>query len=94
MHTLKLGSVIITKDEDFAARAAHDPNAPRIVWLRVGNTTNAALVHWLTPRFPNIIALLERGDVLIEVRYAQKGFISYEISPCLRRRWIHRQPSC
>lgn len=67
-HTLKLGSVIITKDEDFAERVARNPNAPRIVWLRVGNTTNAALMHWLTPRFPHIIALLERGDALIEVR--------------------------
>ena len=51
MHTLKVGSVLITKDEDFAERAARNSNAPRIVWLRVGNTTNAALVEWLAPRF-------------------------------------------
>ncbi len=68
MHALEFDSVIITKDEDFAERAARGPNAPRIIWLRVGNTTNAALEQWLSPRFPNIIVLLNRGDALIEVR--------------------------
>lgn len=60
--------IIITKDEDFADRAAHSKNAPRIVWLRIGNATSAALKKWLTPRFENIEALLARGDSLIEVR--------------------------
>lgn len=68
LHALNLRTVLITKDQDFAERAARDPNAPRIVWLRVGNTTNPALMQWLTPRLPDVIALLERGDPLVEVR--------------------------
>ncbi len=68
MHALNLSTVLITKDQDFAERAARDPDAPRIVWLRVGNTTNPALVQWLAPKLQNVIALLERGDALIEVR--------------------------
>ena len=60
--------IIITKDEDFVERAAHSKNSPRIVWLRVGNTTNIALKQWLVTRFANIEELLNRGDVLIEVR--------------------------
>ncbi len=60
--------IIITKDEDFVERAAHSKNSPRIVWLRVGNTTNTALKQWLTTRFINIEELLNRGDTLIEVR--------------------------
>lgn len=68
MHALKLGLVIFTKDEDFVERAAHSQDAPRIVWLRVGNTTNAALIRWVSPRFHDIISLLNRGDTLIEVR--------------------------
>lgn len=40
---LKEDWVIIIKDEDFAKRAAHSKRSHRIVWLRVGNTTNAAL---------------------------------------------------
>ena len=35
------GAVVITKDEDFAARAERSaPPTPLIVWLRVGNATN------------------------------------------------------
>lgn len=43
VRALGEGSVIVTKDEDFAERAAHSERSPRIVWLRVGNTTNVAL---------------------------------------------------
>ena len=66
VHVLNIS--IITKDEDFVERAAHSKNSPRIVWLRVGNTTNIALKQWLVTRFANIEELLNRGDVLIEVR--------------------------
>jgi len=65
---MEKGSVIITKDEDFAERAAHSKNSPRIVWLRVGNTANAALKIWLSTRLKSIITMLDRGDSLIEVR--------------------------
>ena len=60
--------IIITKDEDFVERAAHSKNSPRIVWLRIGNTTNAALKQWLITRFANVEELLNHGDALIEVR--------------------------
>lgn len=62
------GLIVITKDEDFAERAAHRKKSPRVVWLRVGNTTNTALKRWLTTRFPHIEELLDRGDSLVEVR--------------------------
>jgi predicted nuclease of predicted toxin-antitoxin system len=64
----EVGAVLVTKDEDFAARSARTPVGPKVVWLRVGNTTNPALMQWLTPRLPNVIALLDRGDTLVEVR--------------------------
>jgi predicted nuclease of predicted toxin-antitoxin system len=54
MHALNFSTVLITKDQDFAERAARDPNVPRIVWIRVGNTTNPALVQWLAPRLQNV----------------------------------------
>ena len=68
VRALADNSIIITKDEDFVERVAHSKNSPRIVWLRIGNTTNAALKQWLTKRFTNIEELLNRGDAIIEVR--------------------------
>ena len=67
-HALATAAVILTKDEDFADRAAREHSAPVIVWLRVGNATNRALLLWLAPRWPQVLAQLEQGHRLIEVR--------------------------
>ncbi|MDA2928215.1 DUF5615 family PIN-like protein [Acidobacteria bacterium AH-259-G07] len=67
-HALESGAVILTKDEDFAERAGRDPHSPVIVWLRVGNATNRALLAWLQPRWSEVIELLHSGNRLIEVR--------------------------
>ena len=67
-HALATGAVIVTKDEDFADLARQVADGPRVVWLRVGNTSNPALLHWLDPRWPLVLAQLEQGHRLIEVR--------------------------
>src|SRR2546422_4567569 len=51
-HALGVDAVILTKDEDFAERAARELHGPVIVWLRVGNATNRALLQWLWSRWP------------------------------------------
>jgi len=64
---LQSGAVIVTKDEDFAARSVQAATAPVIVWLRVGNTTNRALRAWVEPRLPGLAGLLAQGSRLVEV---------------------------
>jgi predicted nuclease of predicted toxin-antitoxin system len=66
-HALQDGLIIMTKDEDFAARSSKAENTPVIVWLRVGNTTNRALRAWIEPRLTGIVQLAEQGNQLIEV---------------------------
>jgi predicted nuclease of predicted toxin-antitoxin system len=66
-HALQGGLIIITKDEDFAARSAEAASRPVIVWLRVGNTSNRALRAWIEPRLPGIVQLAADGNQLIEV---------------------------
>jgi predicted nuclease of predicted toxin-antitoxin system len=44
-YALRTGALIITKDEDFAERTARTTTGPIIVWLRIGNATNRALMH-------------------------------------------------
>jgi len=66
-HALQTGAVIVTKDEDFAARSQQMQNGPVIVWLRVGNSSNAALRAWLEPRLPGIVQLVAQGSRLVEV---------------------------
>ena len=68
MWALKTGAVLVTKDEDFASRATRATNAPVIVWLRVGNTTNRVLRAWIDLRLEGIVQLVAQGHRLIEVR--------------------------
>ena len=66
-HALDTGAIIVTKDEDFATRAAHTEAAPVIVWLRLGNASNRELRAWLEPRWAGVLQLLEQGHRLVEV---------------------------
>jgi predicted nuclease of predicted toxin-antitoxin system len=61
-------SIIVTKDEDFAERTARTDVGPVIVWLRIGNATNRALLEWLEPRWSSVVQLLIDDNRLIEVR--------------------------
>lgn len=61
------GHVIVTKDEDFAALATLTADLPAVVWLRLGNATNAELRRWLEPLLPEIVQRLGMGEKLIEV---------------------------
>jgi predicted nuclease of predicted toxin-antitoxin system len=67
-YALENEIVLLTKDEDFAARAKQGRRAPVIVWLRIGNCSNRALQSWFAPLLPEIIAEIERGSRFIEVR--------------------------
>jgi predicted nuclease of predicted toxin-antitoxin system len=67
-YAVREGTVILTKDEDFAARRLREPDGPTIVWLRVGNCSRAALVRWLTSLLSSIEALVAAGESVIEVR--------------------------
>ncbi|HEV8543292.1 MAG TPA: DUF5615 family PIN-like protein, partial [Verrucomicrobiae bacterium] len=56
---LNHGRVVVTKDEDFAIRSKLKRGGPQVLWLRVGNCSNAELRAWLNPLLPSIIQALE-----------------------------------
>ena len=58
--------ILVTKDEDFHLR--HADEGLTILWLRLGNATNAALAVWLEARWTEIETALEQGERLVEVR--------------------------
>jgi predicted nuclease of predicted toxin-antitoxin system len=61
------GFTILTKDEDFAALATLADKPAAVVWLRLGNATNARLQSWLRPLIPQIVDRLAAGETLVEV---------------------------
>jgi len=61
------GAAILTKDEDFAERARATSGLPIVVWLRIGNCSNAELRGWLEPRLAGIVQMAGEGSRIIEV---------------------------
>jgi predicted nuclease of predicted toxin-antitoxin system len=66
-YAVKAKAVLVTKDQDFADLTLDDRHANAVVWVRLGNTTNAALWRSLEPLLPEIIEALSRGERLIEI---------------------------
>ena len=66
-YAVQQQAAIITKDEDFAEHCLYSRDQPVIVWLRIGNTSNQALLRWFVTLWPEIIRRMELGDRLIEV---------------------------
>lgn len=62
-----LGSVIVTKDEDFVTLRAFQPSGPAVVWVRIGNTTRDKLIGVMSSALPAIVAALQRGETVVEV---------------------------
>lgn len=62
------GSCIVTKDEDFVLLRAGRSSGPPIVWVRVGNAVRRVLLQRLSVAWPAVMARLEQGDDVVEVR--------------------------
>jgi predicted nuclease of predicted toxin-antitoxin system len=60
--------IVVTKDEDIVDRTLGHKDGPRVVWLRIGNSTNRVLFAWLEPLWPEVIRRLQEGQHVIEVR--------------------------
>lgn len=66
-YAAKTGAVLVTKDDDFATLARQQVRGPQVVWIRLGNITNAALQAAIDPVLDEIVAGLASGERLIEV---------------------------
>jgi len=60
-------AVVVSKDTDFAQRRAVSATGPSIIWLRIGNTTNPALLRAMERAWPAVESALQAGVVLVEV---------------------------
>lgn len=61
-------AVIMTKDDDFALRMAGGSIGPVVVWVRLGNVSNAALWESLKPCLPGLLRELAAGTRVVEIR--------------------------
>ena len=66
-HAERTGAIILTKDSDFAALRLRSETGPAVVWLRLGNLTNAKLERVLKSALPEIVSATNAGERLIEI---------------------------
>ena len=60
-------AVVVSRDEDFV-HLLRDRGGARLVWIRIGNCTNATLLATIQSNWPAIEQRLVDGDRLIELR--------------------------
>ena len=61
------GVVVMTKDDDFVRPSERHGPPPQITWLRCGNTSNAYLRQLLGVTLPDVLAMLDAGEPLVEI---------------------------
>ena len=57
----------MTKDSDFLTLLDRFGPPPQIVWVTIGNTSNAFLRHVLGRRLRAVLGLVESGEALVEL---------------------------
>jgi predicted nuclease of predicted toxin-antitoxin system len=61
-------AVVMTKDRDFIRLLDEEGPPPQVIWLRVGNSSNAALQQVLATTLPQALELLHCGEPWVEIR--------------------------
>ncbi|MCE8031341.1 DUF5615 family PIN-like protein [Halomonas daqingensis] len=64
-------AIVLTKDRDFPELLDRYGPPPKVIWLTMGNTTNARMRDVLGRLLPTALSLLERGESLVEL--SEKG---------------------
>ena len=62
------GVVVMTKDRDFMRLLDEQGPPPQVIWLRVGNCSNASLQKVLSTTLPRAMELLREGEPWVEIR--------------------------
>lgn len=63
---LSTGAVVVTKDHDFVEWAASRRPAPLVLWIRMGNSANEALIRRLDAVWEIVAESLSSGALVVE----------------------------
>jgi predicted nuclease of predicted toxin-antitoxin system len=64
----KTRAALVTKDQDFVSLRQSSKTGPPVVWIRIGNTTNANLTVRLLRILPEIVKAIKAGETVVEVK--------------------------
>ncbi len=63
----------MTKDRDFIQLLSTEGPPPKVIWLRLGNSSNAALQAVLSTTLTKAIELLSGSETWVEIRQSSHG---------------------
>ena len=63
----------MTKDLDFIRLLDEQGRPPQVIWLRLGNSSNAALHQVLSTTLLQALELLRSGEPLVEIQPQAKA---------------------
>ena len=69
----KVDVVVLTKDQDFVDLVRRHSTPPQVLWLRCGNMSNAHLKALLSRTLHDAIQLLQQGEPIVEISYAEES---------------------
>ncbi len=67
-RALHEGRIVVSKDEDFVTLASRPGDAGRLIWVRLGNCRNAALIETFDRILNQLVSAFESGQRVVEVR--------------------------
>ena len=59
--------IVITKDKDFVELLERLGPPPQVIWITMGNTSNARMKQVLQVRFPEALEMFAKGESLVEI---------------------------
>jgi len=63
-------AIVMTKDQDFVRLLSQHGPPPRVLWIRLGNTSNDRLQVALQLHLDNALTSFAAGEALVEIRDA------------------------
>jgi predicted nuclease of predicted toxin-antitoxin system len=66
-------AVVLTKDQDFVDLVERLGPPPRVLWVTIGNTSNAHLKDVLQRTLAEALELIEKGERLVEITEAPRN---------------------
>lgn len=65
-EAISRSAILVTKDRDFSLLRAAKRLGPAVLWVRVGNIDNRALIRQLLDAMPQIVEAVARGEAVVE----------------------------
>jgi predicted nuclease of predicted toxin-antitoxin system len=62
------GRIVVSKDDDFIALASRAGDTGRLIWVRLGNCRNAALLEAFAKIHDRLVQVFESGQRVVELR--------------------------